>query len=126
MKALALALAYRIDQEKPGKATALISRFGREAFYQIPFDSATRGRAGYRFVVAPADAHALKNSILSGSISQAEKDAHLLSDAALFALRSDRHAAFLELREQDMFAFERDRIIAPAASRLGLPIKLPL
>lgn len=125
VKALALALAARADGDAPNGAAQLITIHGRDAFCQLPFDLASRGRAGNRFLVAPSEAPTLKLKILEGTLTPEEKSMHLLSDAALTALSEQNYSSYLDLREQDMYAFERDKIILPAASRLGVNVKVP-
>ncbi|RZI99252.1 MAG: DUF262 domain-containing protein [Brevundimonas sp.] len=120
VKALALALGQR--RAKYDAFDATNGRFGPESFAQVVFDERQRGRAGFRFHLSPAEAPQFRTAVVERALSQSERIAHLISDEAAAYAEHGLWPHFVELREQDIFAYELMEIVAPAARRMGLPI----
>ncbi len=120
VKALALALAQRRAQQDPVDGTA--PRFGPESFAQVVFDENERGSAGFRFHLNPAEAPLFRAAVIDRTLSQRQRAAHLISDQAADYAVHGLWTDFVDLREQDIFAYEVMEIVRPAALRMGLPI----
>jgi len=121
VKALALALAQRRAQQDPIDGTA--PRFGPESFAQVVFDENERGSAGFRFHLNPAEATLFRAAVIDRTLSQRQRAAHLISDQAAACAAHGLWRHFVDLREQDIFAYEVTEIVRPAAHRMGLPIE---
>lgn len=118
-KAFALRLAYCYSSALPGvRASAdanegmiLLNRYGREALMQLlPRTSAKKviySSYANRFLVEPSQAGALKDVLVSGSITEETAKSHLISSEMLNALKSGNHEMFIELREEKIAEVER-------------------
>ncbi|MDI1366456.1 MAG: DUF262 domain-containing protein [bacterium] len=101
VKALALALENRRLECADENSIALV-RFG--------------------FHLVPTEIQHFKNALVEGSLTSKELSGHLISDTAAAAAAAGQWSQFVAMREADIFAYEKDKIIAPAAKRLGLSI----
>ncbi|RYG88910.1 MAG: DUF262 domain-containing protein [Alphaproteobacteria bacterium] len=120
VKALALALARRRAEHQPSAREPV--PFGPDSFAQVVFDEALRGRAGFRFQLAPAEAQQFRQALAERILTQDERSAHLISENAAAYASHGAWGPFVELREQDILAYELSHIVAPAAGRMNLPI----
>ena len=119
-KALGLALAKATDLIVPRAGSDLLNRFQKDAFCSAALDHESRGRAGFRFVISPAELSSFRLKLAHADLTADECAKHLISDAALDCLAAGDYVAFASRREDDIFAFERANIFAPAFSRIGL------
>lgn len=119
-KALGLALARARDIAAARAGSDVLNRFQKDAFCSAALDQETKGRAGYRFVIPPAELPSFRAKLANDELTADERAEHLVSDAALTCLRSGEYVAFASQREEDIFSFERSDIFAPAFQRLGL------
>lgn len=124
-KALGLALARARDQANHRKGSDLLNRFQKDAFCSAALDHESKGRAGFRFIISPAELISFRLKLALRELSAEERDEHLISDAASDCLAAGDYVAFASRREEDIFAFERSNIFAPAFLRLGLDAAVP-
>jgi hypothetical protein len=119
VKALALALARRRASFYRGSTQPW---FGPENFPQVVFDRALRGRPGFRFYIEQQDSAALRAALLDHTLSAEDQASHLISDEAAAFAQAGQWLAFVRAREDEIFSYEKSQIIAPAATRMGLPL----
>lgn len=119
VKALALALGERRARYAPKPVR---QPFGPENFPQLVFDKALRGHAGFRFYLEPQDIAPFRAAVIDGALSLEERASHLISDEAAAFAKAGQWALFVQMREDEIFAYERSQIISPAAQRVGLPL----
>lgn len=118
VKALALALLLRRQTLFRAAGSHDQTSFRKENFAQIVTDKDLRGRAGTRFILSQDELQSFKGRLVDGLISDRELDAHLISeDAYTCALRED-WMTFAEIREKDIYAYERNEVLGPAAGRM--------
>lgn len=119
VKALALSLLARRNKYQP---TATTATFGREAFIQVLLDKELRGRAGLRFMLSSDEVPSFKYRLQEGQISDIEAMSHIISPDAMSAAQRGDWTSFCDVREADIFHYEKSQILGPAAARLGLTI----
>lgn len=122
VKALALALARRRAEHDTGSTQPW---FGPENFPQIVFDKTLRGRAGFRFYLEQQDGAAFRAAVADRTLSAEARASHLISDEAAAFAAAGQWSLFVQMREQEIFAYERSQIIEPAAHRMSLPLMGP-
>lgn len=122
VKALALALARRRAEHDAGSTQPW---FGPENFPQIVFDKTLRGRAGFRFYLDQQEGAAFRAAVADRTLSADARASHLISDEAAAFAGAGQWSLFVEMREQEIFVYERSQIIEPAAHRMGLPLMGP-
>lgn len=119
-KALGLALARARNLATPRVGSDLLNRFQKDAFCSAALDHESKGRAGFRFLISPAELTTFRLKLANCELTADERAEHLVSDAALEWLRVGEYVAFASQREEDIFSFERSNIFAPAFNRLGV------
>lgn len=124
VKALALALARKRASVLPN-CQADLSIYGRDAFAQIVVSKSLRGRAGMRFILAPDSVPGFRVRLLDGGLTAIEREAHLISDEAYAASLIDDWQSFAEIRERDIYVYERQMVLGPAAQRMGVMLPQP-
>jgi hypothetical protein len=122
VKALAFALAARADEVAGDMGRRLMLRYGRDAFYQMPLEGAERGKAGFRFWIDPTEAGSLKARLINQELSDDDKSTHLISDEALDYLEMGLPDVFADIRARDIFEYEKETILTPAADRLRVGV----
>ncbi|MGE7199476.1 DUF262 domain-containing protein [Brevundimonas naejangsanensis] len=122
VKALALALAQRRSEILQSQDKAELATFGREAFAQIVIDKTLRGRAGMRFILAPDDVQSFRSKLADGALNEQDRRAHLISDDASAAALLEDWQQFAEIRENDIYLYERQVVLGPAAERMNVDL----
>lgn len=125
VKGLMLALAARADETEAGKGEALIEAYGGEAFQLLSLPGVERGDQGARFLIEPSYASEFRTRLLYRQLDGQARARHLISDAAWQLIDPENMRAFTRCRADDLFAYERDAIILPVASRMGMmPLRI--
>ena len=119
VKALALALARRRAECDQGSPQPW---FGPENFPPVVFDKVLRGRAGLRFYLKQHDGADFRAAVIDRTLSAEQRASHLISDETAAFAEAGQWSLFVQMREDEIFAYERSQIIAPAAHRMGLPL----
>lgn len=125
-KALGLALARARDLVSAREGSGLLNRFQKDAFCSAALDHESKGRAGFRFIISPAELASFRLKLANCDLTADERAANIVSDAALDCLATGDYVAFASRREEDIFIFERSNIFAPAFHRLGLDTALAI
>lgn len=120
VKALAFALVKRKNEIIPDEGTADFLRFGRESFTQVVVSKSLRGRAGLRFLISPDDMQAFRLCLLDGTLTDQQRRAHLIGEDAYSAALQGSWELFSQLRERDIYDYERRSVIGPPAQRMGV------
>lgn len=122
VKALALALSHCRKTVLNNQGRADTSLFGPDGFAQIVVDKTLRGRAGMRFALLPEEMQGFRYNLAEGLLDDGERAAHLISDDASAALRAGDWGQFADVREHDIYAYERRVILGPAAQRMRIEL----
>ena len=112
-KAFAFHLAFIQDECFGNRAgTNVLADAGRRGLAQvIPWNVATK--ASYsspanRFVIHPADFVDFRDKLLAGTLSDVERQAHVISDKAMGCLAANDIGGFITTRLKDIEELERD------------------
>ncbi|MER9482540.1 DUF262 domain-containing protein [Mesorhizobium sp. M0494] len=125
VKALMFALAARANELSPSAGDDLIATFGGEAFPFLSLMGVERGSQGARFLVEPGYTSEFKLQLLERRLDPATRQRHLISDEAWALVNPDNMGEFTRCRANDLFAYERNAIVEPAAQRLGIgPLRI--
>lgn len=119
-KALAIALARRVDEVCLGYGADVLNSYGKEAFCSVAQQPHLRGRAGLRFILKPQELPSFKHRLTSGKITSEECIAHIISDKSIEHINADDFNAFCDQREQDIFRYEEKYVFGPSFRFLGL------
>ncbi|WP_245501369.1 DUF262 domain-containing protein [Lichenibacterium minor] len=120
-RALALSLSLHIDRSSgDGSGMELLNRYRKDAFFSAALSSKTRGRAGFRFVLAPHEGSQFRKCLFDLGLTRSERKRHMISDEAYEFLLVDDEEAFADQRESEIFRYERDTIFGPAISNLAM------
>ncbi|PBB90347.1 hypothetical protein CK215_22095 [Mesorhizobium sp. WSM3864] len=119
-KALVFRLAERQNRVLGNLAgSKLLANSGRKAVVQVvPWVNASRSTyssPANRFLVAPGEAPALKERILGNSLTQVDRDCHMIDDQACLALSQGDYSGFAEARLWRLEREERD-FLSPLVS----------
>lgn len=125
VKGLMLSLAARTDSIAPAEGHHLINKYGGDAFPLLSLPGVEKGNQGARFLLEPGSASEFKQRLLEGSVTDAVKERHLISNAAVERIDPSDMRAFASQRVRDLFSYERECIVTPAADRLGVaPLRI--
>jgi hypothetical protein len=133
--ARAKAFAFRLAATQDlvygnGHGTRLLADAGRRAFIQVMPWARDRKDAysspGNRFLIAPNEVQAFRERFLAGELTEEEREAHVVSDAALAAFHNGDALEFVRRRSDDITQLERD-FLTPLVNRFrGKKDDLPL
>lgn len=120
VKGLMLALAKRADDIASDKGKAMLEAWDGSAFQFIPLPGIRRGEQGARFLVEPAYAAELRLRLINRTLSDSQRELHLVSDRAWDLIDAKNMKPFTRQRAIELFEYEREAVIDPVARRLEI------
>ncbi len=113
-KAFAFRLAALQDEASGGirRGTEILTHAGRRGLvHMIPWarvKTSSYSNPANRFLVQPAEASALRESVLSGNLAADQCQIHLVSEEGLECLKLGRYEQFVDLRAENIATLESE------------------